>query len=363
MKVIVYKTINDVNNFEYIGVHEEDGSDYFGNGCYHSKKSSYSNKIPTYFRSAVNKYGHEHFHRITLKEFDNYQDALDLERWLVDEEYIKREDTYNTTLGGGLPPNLRKPIYQYTLDGKYKAEWPSVKTIVDFYSVNKDRVRMVIKDRRSLMGYYWSDIKQDKIDITFYRPSARGIIFKYTPNGNLLCRFRNMTEAARADNLKSEDIQNYNKRHMLLNGFYYLREADDIKEFLKGCLTDKETRKPIYKYSLNGNYIAAFKNKMDVRKFDSTTNMTSLENAIKKHLKYKGFYWSYTKYNNIIKEDENIIQDDFKDKKIYQYTLEGKFVREWDSVTECTTNYPLAVQVCLGNKIHCKKFKFYFEKL
>lgn len=363
MKVIVYKTINDVNNYEYIGVHEGDDNDYFGNGCYHSKKSSYSNKTPTYFRNAVNKYGHEHFHRHTLKEFDNYQDALDLERWLVDEEYIKRKDTYNTTLGGGLPPNLKKPIYQYSLDGKYKAEWPSVKTIIDFYSINKDRVRMAISERRSLMGYYWSDNKQDLLDITFYRPSARGVIFQYTTTGGLLKIYKSMTEAAKCNSVKRTDIENYSKRHMLLNGFYYLKESDNIEEFLKGPLRDKDTRKEIYQYSLDGAFLNTFKNKMAVRKYDSSTNMTALENAIRKHLKYNNYYWSYNKYNNIIKEDKELITEDFQDRKIYQYTLDGEFVKEWDSAIECTSEYPLAIQVCLGNKIHCKKFKFYFNKL
>lgn len=101
LQYIVYKTTNTINNKIYIGVHatktlEFDG--YIGNGIYKNKLSRLKNpKTP--FQKAVLKYGINSFSRCTLKTFDNLQDALDLERWLVDENFIKRDDTYNIVLG------------------------------------------------------------------------------------------------------------------------------------------------------------------------------------------------------------------------------------------------------------------------
>ena len=50
-------------------------------------------------------------------------------------------------------------------------------------------------------------------------------------------------------------------------------------------------------------------------------------------------------------------------RKVYQYTLEGDLVKVWDSINECKKTFPSALQVCLGKRNHCKKFKFSFDKL
>jgi hypothetical protein len=50
-------------------------------------------------------------------------------------------------------------------------------------------------------------------------------------------------------------------------------------------------------------------------------------------------------------------------RKVYQYTMDGDFVKEWSSITECRKYFPSVLQVCLGKRNHCKKFKFSFDKL
>ena len=107
MKYIVYQTTNKVNKKIYIGVHETENPDkfdgYIGCGAYINKPSSY-NKGKTHLHNAILKYGISQFIRTTIKVFDNLEDALDLECWLVDEEFVKRTDTYNMIIGGGYPP-------------------------------------------------------------------------------------------------------------------------------------------------------------------------------------------------------------------------------------------------------------------
>lgn len=123
MKYIVYLTINVKNNKIYVGVHKTDNpkvfDNYLGCGILRNSPSSYKNsKTPLQF--AVNKYGVDSFKRITIKEFDNEEDAYNLEFQIVNENFIKRKDVYNATVGGGKPPNQDKIIYQYTLeDGSF----------------------------------------------------------------------------------------------------------------------------------------------------------------------------------------------------------------------------------------------------
>ena len=122
LKYIVYLTINLKNLKIYVGVHgtktpyESDG--YIGEGVFISRPSTY--KRPKYpFHHAVKKYGPKNFKRVTLQVFDTLQEALDFEASIVTEEFIKRKDVYNATVGGGMPPNCEIEIYQYDLNGNF----------------------------------------------------------------------------------------------------------------------------------------------------------------------------------------------------------------------------------------------------
>ena len=85
---IIYKTINLINNRIYIGKHVSNIiiDSYIGSG-----------KI---LLQSIEKYGIENFKRENLFIFDNEEDMNLKEEELVDEEFIKRKDTYNIKLGG-----------------------------------------------------------------------------------------------------------------------------------------------------------------------------------------------------------------------------------------------------------------------
>ena len=359
MKYIVYLTTNLVNQKIYIGVHgTEDPSvwdHYLGDGSYDNKPYSY-NKRETPFHCAVAKYGPKNFYRKTLRIFDNIIDALDLEAWLVTQEFIERTDTYNITRGGGLPPRLNKHIYQYDLEGNFIKKWDSIKSITDYYNVNKDRVRMVINDKRSFEASYWSEMEYEKLDITEYRPSSRGSIRQYTTEGVYLKSFRNTTEAAKELDIDRKMITNAIYGKYATSGFWFLKEGETIESYLDGSIKNE---KPVYQYTLEGNFIKKFNTISEIKKVYKI-NKGDLKRAIKNNNKIGGYYWSESKYDNILLENPEI--ELRTPKKVYQYTLEGDFVREWDSITECRKQFPSVLQVCLGKRNHCHKFKFSFDK-
>ena len=88
-KYLVYKITNLKNNKIYIGVHTTTNinDDYMGSG--------------TNIRQAIQEHGLENFEKEILHVFDNQEEMLEKERELVNEEFIKRSDTYNLVLGGG----------------------------------------------------------------------------------------------------------------------------------------------------------------------------------------------------------------------------------------------------------------------
>ena len=360
MKYIVYLTTNKINNKIYIGVHRTENPDvfdgYLGNGAYVNKPSSYqTNSTP--FLSAVMKYGPNKFIRKTLKVFDNLQDALDLERWLVDEEFISRPDTYNISIGGGVPPLTTKPIYQYDLKGNFIKKWDSIVDITKFFKINKDRVRMVINDKRSLESSYWSEINYNKLNLKEYRPSSRGSIRQYTTNGLFLKSFRNTTEAAKELDIPRTKITNAIYGKYATSGYWFLKEGETIEQYLDGSIK-KEPK--IYIYNKLGEYIKEFENISSVKK-ELKYNKNDIKRAIKNNSLFKEFYWSTVKYNNILKENSEITMQ--SSRKIYQYDLQNNLIKIWDSITSCQKVYPSALQVCLGNRTHCHNFKFSFNKL
>lgn len=360
MQYIVYLTTNLVNNKIYIGVHKTENPEvfdgYIGNGVYINSPKTY-NKKQTVFHYAICKYGVQNFKRITLKVFDNLEDALDLERWLVCPEFLKRSDVYNTTLGGSAPPVLNKNIYQYSIEGKFIKSWNSIKEITDFFEVNKDRVRMCINEQRSFHGSYWTETYHKNLDNILYqfRPSTRGSIKVYTIDGKYKGTYFTGKEVCTKFNITKSKLA-YRLAHKSdYNGYYFLKEGEKIEDFLSGnIIKDKK----IYQYDSKGNFIQEFDNIRVIKKVVTSINKSNLQRAIRNSILYENFYWSYDKVTKFNTSLENDVKQ-----PIYQYTLDNIFIKRWESINECKKQYPSALQVCLGKRKHCHNFKFSFKPI
>ena len=88
MKYTIYKTTNTVNNKIYVGKHQTENinDSYLGSGVSLEK--------------AIKKYGKKFFIKEILYIFDNEEEMNLKEIELVTEEFIKRKDNYNKSLGG-----------------------------------------------------------------------------------------------------------------------------------------------------------------------------------------------------------------------------------------------------------------------
>lgn len=84
----VYKTTNLINGKIYVGLHVTSNleDDYLGSG---------SN-----LKLAVKKYGKENFKREYIKLCNSPEEMYELEANIVNEDFVKRSDTYNMKTGG-----------------------------------------------------------------------------------------------------------------------------------------------------------------------------------------------------------------------------------------------------------------------
>lgn len=206
---IVYQTTNTINKKIYIGIHqtaslEFDG--YIGNGIWINQPKTYMNP-KTLFQKSVKKYGVSSFVRTTLKIFENREDALDLERWLVDEQFVKRPDTYNMILGGqkDILPTNSKSIYIYDKNGNFVKEFPSQQKAALFIYGKESGgscISRVLKQGYGFCGNYQiSRIKVDFMkDYNTYKDTIwEKMVNKFSNKQGLENRFGNPKQVAQYD--------------------------------------------------------------------------------------------------------------------------------------------------------------------
>lgn len=359
MKHIVYLTINTKNRKIYIGIHEikDDKFDnYIGNGVFINKVI---NNPTTPFQYAVKKYGVNAFERITLFRCNTREEALEIEAIIVNEDFLKRPDVYNVTLGGGLPPMLNKEICQYSLDGKFIKQWFSVEEASKAMGAAfAGCLSNAVYYKTVSFGYLWSNEKIDQLNLEEYKNSVQKIqVHVYDENRKYIDSFDSLSDAARFFEIsKASSISDAIKSNKIFHNMYFSSIKTNIlplnKEFTNSC--------PVYQYDLEGNYLKTFRSRKDIKK-ELIESTSGLSDAIYKSLPFLGFRWSLDKMD--ILDNINFLKITSKGKKIGQYTQEGELVKIYDTVRECRKDFGNVSKVLRGTVSHCKNFMFkYIEE-
>lgn len=355
IKTIVYITTNKNNGKIYIGVHDTDPDQYdyyIGNGMYANRPNSW-NDADDLFHRAVRKHGANAFERETLAIFDNREDALKLEAMIVNEEFLKREDVYNTCLGGGDPPDSSIPIYQYDLDGNFVREYPSMHHAeIALNGKDTSKIWAAASYKTISFGHYWSKEKHDKIDPnTFSTVRQSKTVYEYDLTGKFVKEYESMSKAISENNVSLGVLQRAIIEKNKCNEKYF--SLDFYETFpIKETINKYEHRnKPVYQYDLDGNFIKEWKNTSEV-----VNELGSVFKYISRSISLRrtcgGYQWTWTKEARLAKARINV------PKKVGQYDLDGNLVKIWDSVRDCRKEFGNVSKVLRGYDTKTKGYTF-----
>ena len=333
MKYIVYQTINLINNKIYVGYHRTENPEIFDGylGCGVKLSNPYFINNPrTPFQYALKKYGVTNFKRIVLASFNTVEEALNLEKEIVNIDFIKRKDTYNVALGGNAGQFLF-PINQFDNTGKLIYKWDNMAIAAETLGVSHTSINNAKLYKGSCLGYFWST--EDTINPKEFSYHVGTKTYQYDIDGNLIGQYASITEAAKAVNDDDRAIHRAIKTGMKHRDYYWSFKLSEkyipIKKVsLKG--------KTLYIYDLDGNFIKEVLVGQELKDFYKISHYGCLKQAIQNNRPYKNTQISFEKVDIMPKV---IAFSDFNAKRIGRYSKEGKLLEEFNSIKAAVKKY------------------------
>jgi hypothetical protein len=342
MIYIVYCTTNILNKKIYIGVHKCESNKfdgYIGCGVYVNKPSTY-NKPKTTFQFAVQKYGPSNFKRIVIKEYDNLEDAYNLEAELVNKEFLQRKDVYNEILGGNVGDTTTAvACHQYDLNGKYLRSFDSQQDAARYVGRGFSTIKHAIKNHVKSADSYWALEKVDTLDLTNYKTTDNRVpVFQYSISGEYDCCYESVADAARVNNEATSNISRSCKLGFRCGDKYFSYEFQPTYSIARN---EQIKNQKVYQYSLDGQFIKEYDSYLVAQR---ELGKHGLGTAIKLGRLFADFQWKLEKFDSIapVKSIHN------KARAVGQYDLDGNLIKTYRTVTDCGKDFPGSLQVLRG---------------
>ncbi len=294
MNYIVYKTTNKINGKIYVGVHRTNPDIFDGYiGCGVSRKDRKLKKTKG-FPKAVQKYGYENFERQTLFVYPDTEEgrlqAYQKEAEIVNEEFVRRADTYNLVRGGEvqIADSLRKEIAQYTIDGKFIRTWDSITEAEQMLNIPNISQNLIGVSKYS-GNFQWKYYSGDTSDIEPVQLKEK-TVYQFDLSGNLIKVWKSTSEAslqfANSDSARVAINNNCLNKVCKAYGYYWS---------YKKIFNYKETKgKAVAKYDDLGNFLEAYDSIKEAAIANNIETQSNINAAISgKQKRCGGFRWRY----------------------------------------------------------------------
>ena len=351
------------NGKKYIGITSKRPADRWGkDGAGYDKQM---------FMNAINRYGWDNIeHKILFTNLTQLE-ANCKEKFLI--RYYRTTDRdygYNRSFGGdkttkGLKyseeakekirekaRSRMKKVYQYTLDGRFVAEYESVKSAVKCSGI-KHISSACNGTVRSAGGFIWKYTFEEQVKLKDNNAYKR--VYQYDLDGKFIAEYESIAMASKETKIGVSSIS------MCCKG---------MKESVKGYMwsyqmTDMEpcnnVKNKVYQYDLEGNFIQAYLSVSDAA-LKTGFHRNGIYNVCSGKRRYaNGYIWSYEFSDSIKMRDHKLSKD------VYQYSLNKKFITQYSSIKEAADVvgvHKSDIQACCsGRQKTAKGFIWSYTKL
>lgn len=155
--------------------------------------------------------------------------------------------------------------------------------------------------------------------------------YQYDLNGNFVAAYKSQQQASYAVNRGFTTIKRAIKEKIKSANYYWSLEKVDKLNLSEYKTTNNKI--PIFQYSESGEYDCCYESVADAARINNTAT-TNICRSCKLGIKCNGKYFSYEFNNSYDKAKLNFI----KNRKVYQYSLSGEFIAEYNSYIEAQKN-------------------------
>lgn len=361
-KYIVYCTTCIVTKKIYIGVHKTQNPNvfdgYIGCGCYANSPCTY-NKPKTKLQQAINEYGPKKFIRNTIAVFDTDEEAFQLEKAIVTKEFLKRNDVYNQVLGGSGGFTASVPVFEYTEQGVFIKEYPSINGAACANNVDFRSIYRAIDEKIKCKGHFWTKVKFEQLDITKmyqYTGLPKQPIFQYSLDGTYDCCYDSLHDASRVLHIHHTNISTAAKLGTrCCDKYFTFTYAPNFSQ----ARNTQVNSSSVHQYDLDGNYIASFNSMAEAKK--ATGIKSDIYKAIKLGHTVGNFQWSFEKLNKIA---PNELPKSGKAKQVGKYDKDWNLIKIYPTLAACKKENGSGMQhVISGRDEFAKGFRYkYIEQ-
>lgn len=359
----VYVHTNKINGKKYIGI---TGQQRYWER-WRSDGSGYKTQV---FGRAIEKYGWDNFSHDILDKVTSESKACELEQFYIQKYKTNQpEFGYNISLGGESTmtgvynlPSISIPVYQYSLNGDYIAEFPSMMEAERQTGIDNSAICACCKGiHKYTKEFIWSYEKRDKIEGVNpkeYRyekiiKKQEKKVYKYNLQGEFIESYKSLSEASRVTGIDFKRISAccLGKRKRTDDYMWSYVFANKIEPFEKNIKPYSKKKKTVYQYDACGNLIAVYANVDDVV-IEFNVSNSYLRKICRKNSDgifslYNGYIWSYCELNytffqiEINHKKSSMVCKMKKERiskydnvNIYQYSKDGYFIKAYTDIKD-----------------------------
>lgn len=251
-------------------------------------------------------------------------------------------------------------IYQFSFTGKFIREYPSVKEAANKIGIKSSNIRAcLLGERKTSGGFQWraSDDHAFKEGIHQLEPVRYNYITAYQPvmqfdkEGNFVKEYDTAREAAKETRISLPMIRLCLKGVICSSGGFQWKKKEEVSSIClkkgeykispypygKKNKSQKETRE-ILQFDLEGKFIKKYNSIVSAAQIVGNSPSTISGSLRDPKTAAYGFQWRYADNpefkNKIVDIDPFVKRRSRKPLPVVQFHLNGKFIREYSSVTQ-----------------------------